>query len=61
MMFEFLGSEKFYLPIIYIVVGIFVYLVVTKMITSISKIDIKHSKGIDKRKITVIVLVKNVI
>lgn len=60
-MFEFLGSEKFYLPIIYIVVGVVVYLIVAKMITSISKIDIKHSKGIDKRKNTVIVLVKNII
>ena len=60
-MFKFLQSEKFYLPIIYIVVGILVYAVIAKMITSISKIDIKHSKGMDKRKNTVIALIKNVI
>lgn len=60
-MLKFIQSEKFYLPIIYIVVGMFIYFVVAKMITSISKIDIKHNKGIDKRKNTVIVLVKNII
>lgn len=61
MMFDFIESEKFYLPIIYIVVGVIVYVVIAKMITSISKIDIKQSKGMDKRKNTIIALVKNVI
>ena len=60
-MFKFLESEKFYLPIIFIAVGVLVYLVISKMITSISKIDIKHSKGLDKRKNTVVVLIKNII
>lgn len=60
-MLKFIQSERFYLPIIYIVVGMFIYFIITKMITSISKIDIKHNKGIDKRKNTVIVLVKNII
>lgn len=60
-MFDFIQSEKFYLPIIFIAVGMLIYIVVAKMITSISKIDIKHSKGIDKRKNTIIVLIKNVI
>lgn len=60
-MFSFIKNEKFYLPIIYIIVGIFIYLVISKMIDSIIKIDIKHSKGLDKRKNTIITLIKNVI
>lgn len=60
-MFKFFGSEKFYMPIIYIVVGILIYVVIAKTITNISRINIKHSKGIDKRKNTVIVLIKNII
>ncbi|MCI6265514.1 MAG: mechanosensitive ion channel family protein [Erysipelotrichaceae bacterium] len=60
-MFRFFSSEKFYLPIIYIIVGILIYIVIAKTITSISKINIKHSKGIDKRKTTVIVLINNII
>lgn len=61
-MFKFVQNEKFYLPIIYIAVGILLYVIIAKTITSISKIDInKHSKGFDKRKNTVIALIKNVI
>ncbi len=60
-MFKFLQSEKFYMPIIYIIIGILIYIVIAKTITSISKINIKHSKGIDKRKTTVIVLINNII
>lgn len=61
-MMDFLKNEKFYMPIIYIVVGIFVYIVIAKMITKISKINIKGvGKGTDKRKMTVISLIKNVI
>ena len=60
-MFHFVQSEKFYLPIIYVVVGILIYALIAKMITNISKINIKHSKGIDKRKNTVVVLIKNII
>lgn len=60
-MLKFIASEKFYLPIIYISVGVFVYFVLAKMIHGISKIDIKQSKGLDKRKNTVIALVKNII
>lgn len=59
--FNFIQSEKFYLPVIYIAVGMLVYVIIAKMITNISKINIKHSKGIDKRKTTVVVLIKNII
>lgn len=60
-MFKFIESAKFYMPIIYIVSGFLIYLIIAKMITNISKINIKHSKGVDKRKTTVIVLIKNII
>ena len=60
-MLKFLQSERFYLPIIYIIAGMFIYFVFSKMISSISKIDIKHSKGMDKRKNTVITLIRNLI
>jgi len=58
---EFVQSEKFYLPIIFIMAGMFIYVVLSKMITSVSKIDIKRSKGLDKRKNTVIALIKNIV
>ena len=60
-MFEFIQSEKFYLPILYIVIGMLVYYVITKMIDSINRIDIKQSQVIAKRKNTVIVLIKSII
>lgn len=60
-MLKFIQSAKFYLPIIYIVIGILLYMLIAKMIDSVSKIDIKHSKGMDKRKNTVIALIKNMI
>lgn len=58
---EFVQSEKFYLPIIYIVCGVLVYSFLSKMISSINRIDIKQSKGLYKRKNTVVVLVKSII
>lgn len=61
-MLEFFLSKKFYLPIIYIVFGILTYAILAKMINKISKINIKHvSQGVDKRKVTVISLIKNII
>lgn len=60
-MLDFIKSDKFYLPIIYIVMGSIMYSIITKMISSISKIDIKKSKGLDKRKNTIIVLIKSII
>lgn len=58
---DFIKSERFYLPIIYIVFGVLFYSLITRMIGSISRIDIKKNRGIDKRKNTVIVLVKSII
>lgn len=58
---KFLQSDKFYLPILYIALGILFYSIIVKTINSINKIDIKQSKGIDKRKNTIVVLIKSIV
>ena len=60
-MLEFIKNDKIYLPIVYVIIGIFMYSIITKTISSISKIDIKKSKGLDKRKNTIIALIKSII
>jgi small conductance mechanosensitive channel len=65
-MFEFIKgivtSDKFYLPIIYIVLGIILYIFISSMIKRISKFSVmNHSKGVDKRKATIVVLINNII
>lgn len=58
---KFIQSERFYLPIIYIVCGVLIYSVIVKAINGINKFDIKQSKGMDKRKNTIVVLIKSII
>ena len=58
---DFIKSEKFYLPIIYIIIGLVGYSLINRMIGGISKFDIKKGRGVDKRKNTVVVLVKSII
>lgn len=60
-MLKFITSKLFYLPLLYILSGIILYIIVSKMINQISKFDIKQSKGLDKRKTTIISLIKNII
>ena len=55
-MLEFIKSDKFYGPIIYIVLGIIIYNVIKIVIGKISK-----NKRIDKKKITIISLIRNII
>lgn len=52
-------SEKFYLPFVYVLVGLFLYLVVNSVI---NKLTAKHksTRGRDKRKDTIIDLSKNI-
>ena len=52
-------SEKFYLPFVYVIVGLFLYLVVNSVI---NKLTAKHksTRGSDKRKDTIIDLSKNI-
>lgn len=60
-MLKFITSKLFYLPLLYILGGIILYIIVSKMINQISKFDIKQNKGLDKRKTTIISLIKNII
>ena len=69
--FNFFASDKFYLPIIYIIVGIIAYFIICFFINHISKVNIGKLKGkkatntyivaIDKRKMTIVSLIKNVV
>ena len=54
-MLDFLKSEKFILPIVYIVIGVILLRVVNYVIKKISK-----NKYVDKKKKTIISLVKNI-
>ena len=56
---KFITNEKFYLPIVYIVVGLILYLVIEKVINRISKGHIGNS-GKDKRKDTIINLGRSI-
>lgn len=60
-MLKFISSKMFYLPVFYIIGGIIVYALIAKTINGVSKFNIKGSKGFDKRKTTIISLIKNII
>ncbi len=63
-MIKFIQSEKFYMPIIYIAVAIIVYSIIANTITKIGNISPKNlniSKGVVKRRATVIGLINNII
>ena len=49
------------MPVFYVVGGVITYILVSSMINSVSKINIKGSIGLDKRKITIVSLIKNII
>ena len=69
LIFDFIVSEKFYLPVFSIGIGIIVYNIIAGMIIRISKINNNinekynknYSKGYIKRKSTVIGLINNII
>lgn len=54
-MIKFIKSEKFYLPIIYIVIGFIIFTIIKFFVDKIKK-----NKYIDKKKITIIQLIKNI-
>jgi len=56
---NFLLSEKIYLPIVYIALGIIIYIIIKHIINKITK-KIKINKGIDKRKNTIVSLISNI-
>lgn len=55
-MLKFIKSEKFILPIVYIVIGIIIYNIIKALIMRLNK-----TKYIDKKKMTIIALIKNII
>ena len=55
-MIEFITSKKFLLPIVYIILGMIIYSLVKIVINKISK-----NKYMDKKKITIISLIKNIV
>lgn len=55
-MIKFIKSEKFILPIIYIIVGIIIYNIIKALVMRLSK-----TKYVDKKKKTIIALIKNII
>ena len=60
-MLEFISSKMFYMPLFYIIGGILVYMMIAKAINGVSSFNIKGNVGLDKRKITIVSLVKNII
>lgn len=59
---DFITTNKFYLPLIYIAIGIILYIILSNIIKKISKFKLlNYDKGIDKRKVTIIVLINNII
>ena len=58
-MLDFICSKQFYLPIVYIVVGIVLYGVIASSINRVSKFKIKRNVKTDKKRITIISIVKN--
>ena len=53
---DFIKSEKFILPIVYIIIGIIIHSIIRFVIKKISK-----NKYMDKKKMTVVALVKNIL
>ncbi len=58
--FSFFASDKFCLPILYILIGIIIYNIIAIIIVRLSKINVKGKK-VDKKKQTIIYLIKNII
>ena len=55
-MIDFISSKKFILPVLYVVFGVIIYSVIGALIGKISK-----NKRIDKRKVTIIALIRKII
>ena len=58
--FSFFISKEFYLPIIYIIIGIILYHVICYAVARISKVEIRGRKS-DKRRLIMLSLIKNII
>lgn len=60
-MLEFVTSKLFYMPLFYVIGGIILYIIIANMINGVSNFNIKGNIGLDKRKTTIISLIKNII
>ena len=60
-MIKFISSKEFFLPIIYIIVGIAIFKIISHILTKIIKVNIKGDKNINKKKTTITSLIKNII
>lgn len=60
-MIKLLTSEKFYLPIIYISIGIVTFQIISYMLHKVLKNKYTPKKGLDKRKMTIFSLIRNII
>lgn len=58
---KFFLSEKFYQPLIYVVLGLIIYNIFSKVITKVWNESKKRKKIVSKRNDTIISLVKNII
>ena len=60
---KFITSEKFYLPIVYILIGIIIFNIIAKIISNISKVKVigKNTEEFFKRRRTIYKLIKNII
>jgi len=59
---ELVTSEKFYLPVIYIIIGVLLYFTLSNLIKKVSNFKVlNYGKGTDKRKVTIVVLVNNIV
>ena len=58
---KFFLSEKFYQPLIYVVLGLIIYNIFSKIITKVWNESKKRKKIVSKRNDTIISLVKNII
>ena len=60
-MLKFISSKQFFLPIIYICLGVIIFNIISKLLTKIIKTPMKKTKNMEKKTKTVTSLIKNII
>jgi small conductance mechanosensitive channel len=60
-MINFITSKQFFLPLIYISLGVIIFNIISRILLKIIKTPIKGDKIIDKKKKTIVSLIRNVI
>ena len=57
---KFILNEKVYLPVVYIIIGVVIFLILKRITNRLTK-NIKSSKVVNKRKNTIVALINNLI